>query len=121
MNNKGQVLVLFVLLIPVLLMLGAYIVDTSYISYHKNRLDGINQMVIKDSKEQELTKNEIEEYIKKNDDSIEIESINIANTKIEITLKKEIKSLFGIIIGKKNYKLVSTKTVEIPNSSVSTE
>lgn len=117
MNNKGQVLVVFILIIPLLLLLGAYIVDTSYISYHTNKLNGINSLIINDAKEKNLTITEIEEYVSINDKDIEIEVLEVTSTKIEISLKKEIKSLFGNIIGKKSYILTSVKTINITNNN----
>lgn len=116
MNNKGQVLVLFVLLIPFLLMLGAYIVDTSYISYHNIKVNGINDLVIEKISEENLNRIEIEEYIKRNDKELSIVKLNITDTKIEMTLKKEIKSIFGNIIGKSKYEILSTKTLNITNN-----
>lgn len=118
MNNKGQVLVLFVLIIPLLLLLGAYIVDTAYISYYTNQLNGLNSLVINEARKQELTIPEIEAYIRKNDSNVEIETLNVTNTEIEIILKKEIKSLFGIVIGKKSYILTSNKNIKITNSDL---
>lgn len=118
MNNKGQVLIFFVLIIPILLLGAAYIVDNTYIAYHINKLNGINSLVIKDASINNLTVDEIEEYIKKNDQDIKVESVMITNDKIEINLSKEIKSLFGIIIGKDTYTLKSSKTLDIFNENV---
>lgn len=118
MNNKGQVLVVFILIIPILLLGAAYIVDTTHISYHTNKLNGINSLVINDAKNKKLTAMEIEEYIKKNDSNIVIELLEISNSKIQIKLKKEIKSIFGNIIGKKSYVLTSSKTIEITENNL---
>lgn len=118
MNNKGQVLVVFILILPLLLLGGAYIVDTTYISYHTNKLNGINSLVIKAAKEKKLDVKEIHEYINKNDLNIKIEIVEITNNKIKIGLKKEIKSLFGNIIGKNKYVLISNKEIEITNNDL---
>lgn len=118
MNNKGQVLVVFILIIPLLLLGGTYIVDTAYISYHSNKLNGINSLVINSAVEKELTAIEIEEYIIKNDPNIEIQSLIVTSNRIELTLKKEIKSLFGNIIGKDSYVLISSKAIDIPNNDL---
>ena len=47
MNNKGQVLVLFIIILPILLLGCACLVDSSYMLYQKNRLDNINYDVMK--------------------------------------------------------------------------
>ena len=41
MNNKGQTLVLFVVLIPLILMLFAFVFDSAYISRKDTELEGI--------------------------------------------------------------------------------
>lgn len=118
MNNKGQVLILFVLIIPILLLGVTYIIDNIYISYHTNKLNGINSLVIKDAEINELDSEKIEKYIKKNDNDIEIELIKINENKIEIKLSKRIKSIFGIIIGKDSYTIKSSKTKVISNDNI---
>ena len=116
MNNKGQVLVLFILIIPVLMLGAAYIVDNIYISYHTNRLNNINSLVIKDTTINKLTEEDIVEYVNKNDADINVEVIYVDSNKIKITLTKRIKSIFGGIIGKSYYDLNSTKSLNLVNS-----
>lgn len=113
MNNKGQVLVLFVLIIPLLLLGAAYIIDNTYISYNTNKLNQINSLVIKDAAINKMTVEEIKEYIAKNDKDIEIDLVLVDSNKIEINLKKNINSLFGNIIGKSSYTLTSKKSLNI--------
>ena len=47
-----------------------------------------------------------------------IANLNITNEKIEITLQKKVKSLFGKIIGKDSYVLTSTRVVENTNNGL---
>ncbi len=117
MNNKGQVLVIFILIIPLLLVALAYVVDNTYIAYHMNKLNQLNYLVLNDASKMELTNAEISDYVHKNDSEVRVDEISITSNKIEIILKKEIKSIFGNIIGIKNYELVSKKniTVEVSN------
>ena len=93
-NNHGQVLVIFVILLPLLCLFAAYVVDASYISYEKNKLDNINEIV--------------SDYIASKSQII-IKKIDI-NNKIDIELEKEIKSIFGKIIGKNKYIIKSSIT-----------
>lgn len=118
MNNKGQVLILFVLIIPVLLLGAAYIVDNTYIAYNTNKLNGINSLVIKDAAINKMTADEIREYVKKNDKNIEVDFVFISDDKVEIKLKKEINSFFGNIIGKNSYTLTSTKSFDITDLDI---
>lgn len=113
MNNRGQVLIFFVLIIPLLILGAAYIVDNIYISYNTNKLNGINNLVIKDASINNMSEGEIREYIKKNDKDIKIEKIIMSNDKLQIKISKEIKSLFGRIIGKNTYNLTSSKEIDI--------
>lgn len=113
MNNKGQVLILFVLIIPILVLGAVYIVDNIYIAYNTNKLNQINSLVIKDISTNKLSIDEIEEYVKKNDNNIEVQFVLLSSNKVEITLKKNMKSLFGSIIGNNDYTLTSKKSVDI--------
>ena len=45
MNNKGQVLVLFILLLPVLFILFAYAIDKCYLLYQENSQKNIGNIV----------------------------------------------------------------------------
>ena len=118
MNNKGQVLIFFVLIIPILLLGAVYIIDNIYISYNTNKLNQINSLVIKDASIQKLTVDEIKEYINKNDENIEVEFISIDSSKIEIKLNKTIKSLFGSIFGNNVYTLTSSKSIDIMGEDI---
>ncbi len=118
MNNKGQVLVTFILIIPLLLIVAAFIVDNVYISYQMNKLNQLNYLILDDSKNEDLTTSEIEEYIYKNDKDIQIDLIVKTSDTIEITIRKNIKSIFGSIIGKDSYSLVSKKSINISNEDI---
>lgn len=113
MNKKGQVLILFVLIIPVLVLLSAYIVDNVYIAYNKNRLNQINELVIEDASKGILEIDDISEYVNKNDKDIDVKFVYLGDDEVEIILKKDIKSLFGRIIGQDNYSLTSDKKLKM--------
>ncbi len=115
MNNKGQALIFFVLILPLLLLLAAYIVDNTYIAYNTNKLNQINKLIVKDAVINKMTKEEIKEYVEKNDKDIKIDFMFVSSEKVELTLKKEIKSLFGSIIGKDHYTLTSKESFDYTN------
>ncbi len=115
MNNKGQALIFFVLILPLLLLLAAYIVDNTYIAYNTNKLNQINKLIVKDAVINKMTKEEIKEYVEKNDKDIKIDFMFVSSDKVELTLKKEIKSLFGSIIGKDHYTLTSKESFDYTN------
>lgn len=102
-NNHGQVLVVFVILLPLLFLFCAYIVDVSYVSYHKNRLENINILVtdyvLNNSN---IGADEIGRLVRQNDKEVMITKLNLEDN-IEIELEKEVKSIFGRLIGKNTY------------------
>ena len=61
-NNKGQVLVLFLLLLPIIIIFFVSIIDSSLMLYNKNKLENINNDILSSiNKKLDIT----EEYIKK--------------------------------------------------------
>ena len=101
MNNKGQTLVLFVVLIPLMLALFAFVIDSAYIVRKDTELEGIAtsslKSVIKDNK----SISEVKQVIKKNDNNIEIISFDDSI----IHLKNKINPIFGKVVGYDKYNL----------------
>ncbi len=110
MNKNGQVLIIFVMLIPVLLIAIAYAVDTSLIMYHKNKLDNLNDLVVDYIVKDDLPADKIKELIIKNDSEVKLTEL-ILDDEIRLELAKEVNSLFGNIIGKDKYLITSNKKV----------
>ena len=107
MNHKGQVFVLFVLLLPLFCMLAMYIVDNGIILYEKHQLEEINKLAISYAlMNRETTEDKVKEIIRKNEEDVDSIRVNIDES-VQIEIKKEIRSIFGIIIGKKNYEITS--------------
>ena len=104
MNKKGQSLVIFVLILPVIALLIAFFIDSSISIMEKNRLEGI----IKSNMNEALNSNiydaeKIKEAIKTNDDIYV--SVSIENDKLEIKANSNKKSVFGNILNFDYYKL----------------
>lgn len=115
MNNKGQVLVLFIMILPVLLLGAAVLIDSSYMVYQKNRLDNINYDVLNSLKDKtSLTEAEIEILISMNDAEIVNKDIVIDDT-ITIDNYIYVDSIFGKIIGFDEYKVSSSVSVNYIN------
>lgn len=107
MNNKGQTLVLFVLMLPIIIFIMLLVIDVSNMVITKQELNNINKMVLNyglDIIEEENIENKLEDMINKNISTNE-HTIKIDDGTIEIDLKKEIK---GIITKKKIYEVKST-------------
>ena len=113
-NRRGQVLVLFIMILPVLLIGIACLIDSSYMLYQKNRLDHINMDVLNSvGSDINTDEEEIERLILMNDAKIVNEDISIEKTdtmvsNIKIDNYIYIDSIFGKLIGFDEYKVKSS-------------
>lgn len=106
MGKKGQALVLFVMILPIIVMLFAYIFDQSLIIIENKKLESIAKDSITYMYE-EKGYSDIKNFIKENDKNIKIKNIDIDN--LSIKLEKNINSYFGKILGFDNYKIKQNK------------
>ena len=103
-NKNGQILILFVLLIPVFIMALALIFDSAFITLEDAKLSNIAKMALKDVIENNYTKEEVIAIIKKNDSSIVIKELSVGE-ETKIILRKDISSFFGQAVGYDHYEL----------------
>ena len=114
-NNRGQVLVLFIMILPVIFIGVACIIDSSYMMYQKNRLDNINRDVLNSVSDKiNLDEEEIRDLILLNDAEIVNVDISIDDT-ITIDNYILVDSIFGKIIGIDEYKISSSISVNYNN------
>ena len=95
MNNKGQVLVIFVILLPIFLMILTFIVDLGLLSIEKRKINNNTY----DAVEYYLENNNEENTIKlleNNLSDIKVE-INDTDSYVEISVLKEYKGIYNII------------------------
>ena len=107
MNNKGQTLVLFVLILPIIIFIMLLVIDVSNMFITKQELNNINKIVLNyglDIIEEENIDSKLEELINKNVLNNK-HTIRIDNGIIEIEIKKNIQ---GIVTKKKIYEVKST-------------
>ena len=84
LNNKGQSLVMFILIIPIFLLIMTLVYDVGNAIYEKNKLSNVSYMTI--------------QYGLDNIESIdenELISVLIENGEIEIKLTKDVKGIIG--------------------------
>jgi uncharacterized membrane protein SpoIIM required for sporulation len=96
MNNKGQTLVLMVVIIPIIIFILGFVIDYGIVITEKNKMYSIGTIAINEYKNKKIN---VEETIFKNDNKIMI--ISFKNN--ELTLEKKIDTIFSSIIGKKYY------------------
>ena len=107
MNKKGQALVMFVMLLPIILMLFAYVFDSAYIVLEENKLNDIAKKSLIYLENKDIEKVKI--FISKNNKNINIK--NIENNHIH--LKYDLKPIFGRFVGYDKYHLESIYESEI--------
>ena len=112
-NNKGQVLVLFLLLLPIIFAGISWIIDSSLMFFYKNKIDSINNDILSSiSKKTDVD----EEYIKMlynlNDENIIIDELSIDTSNIFIKIHKDIKPIFGRLIGINKYTVTTEKKIK---------
>ena len=100
MNKRGQVLVSFVIMIPLILLLISILIELSVISYNKIHLTSLTKTIIASCIENP-DKNDIINLYNKNgiDDEIDIN----LDSGIEIVFNHKIDSFLGKIIDKDDY------------------
>ena len=101
-NKKGQVLVTFITMIPIILLLIGSLIEYSLITYNKHKLNSLTKSIITSCIENPQ-KNDIINLYNKN--GIEADFNIIISDNIEIEFAYDIDSFLGKIIGKDHYKI----------------
>lgn len=108
LNNKGQTLVMFIILLPILFFVLTLVYDVGNAIYEKDRLSNTNYMVVEYAICNSLvSEDELVELINKNDDDISDITIMMIDNSVTIALTKDIKGIFGKMFG---FNLTSVKS-----------
>lgn len=100
MNNKGQSLISFVLIVPIILLILFMVYDIGNMVLLKEQLDNINYLVIDyglDKLNDVDLNNKLTEMINKNKDDIDKIEININDGEIKILLEDKIGNKLSLI------------------------
>lgn len=99
LNNKGQSLVLFVVLMPIILLMFVLVYDVMNAVYEKNRLSNTSYMVIDYALDNldGVNESDLVSLINKNVSGLSNIVVLIDNDKVNVTLSKDIKGVFGSI------------------------
>lgn len=120
LNNKGQALVMFVLLLPIFILIFVLVIDIGNLIVKQQNINNVNYLVIKDvlDKNFNITNEEIITLIKKNDNEIKEKdiNINIKNNLIYLKINKEYKGIFSHLINKNIYEINSYYKGEIKDN-----
>ena len=95
MNSKGQVLVIFVILLPIFLMIFTFVIDLGMLSIEKRKIDNNTY----DALEYYLESNNKDKTIKLIENNIDDVSVDIKDSEssVEISISKEYKGIYNII------------------------
>lgn len=121
LNNKGQTLIMFVLLIPLILLIMALVIDTSFVYKEKIKFQSITKTILRNTYDKRYEQN-FEEYVgnlyQKN--KINTDNLKIKVNENDIIVKNDYKinSIFGRIIGIKNYKIKLSFKVYKENNNI---
>ena len=102
MNKRGQTLILFVILIPILLGMAALVVDVGLIVSKNAGLREVSKTII-ESVYDDAREEEIKDLFIENDLPVESLEVTITSGGIRIQNEYEVDSIFGSIIGIKSY------------------
>lgn len=109
LNNKGQSLVLFIVIIPIILLFFVLVYDIGTAIYEKNRLSNTSYMVIDYALDNidKVDENDLISLITKNTNNLSNISVLIDDGKVNIKLTKKIKGVFGSAF---NFDLIEAKS-----------
>lgn len=115
MNKRGQTLIIFVMLIPVILTMAALVIDVGLLYYKKNEYMGIVEESIKEYfKNEDLTS--ALETLTLNGVSLDDVLVSATDETISVTLDTKVDSIFGKVIRINDYEIkiarVGTKDKE---------
>ena len=110
LNNRGQTLVLFVMLLPIMLLVMVLVFDIGKSIVEKQKLDNISFMIvsygIKHSKDDNID-GTLKELVTLNyKDATDVE-ILVKDDYVSVSLSGKVKGVFGNLVGKSNFKVRS--------------
>ena len=121
LNNKGQTLIMFILLIPLILVIMALVIDTSFVYKEKIKFQSVTKTIMKTTYKNKDTTDFNDKTInlyKKNGIDTNNIVIKVNSDSIVIKNQTKVKSIFGNIIGIKNYKVKFSYKIYKENESI---
>jgi hypothetical protein len=117
-NNKGQSLVMFVLIIPIFLLILTLVYDVGNAIYEKDRLSNTNYLTIEYGLNNidTITENDLKNLIEKNTSNLKYIYVTIEENQIEIKMEKDAKSIIGKMFNFNLVKIISHYKGKIINN-----
>lgn len=119
LNNKGQTLVVFILLLPVFLALCAFVIDVGLMSYENIKLKNTTKSILNSvTDKNKITKNAIIDLYKQNDINVDNLVLKIDENAIELENDYFISSIFGKILQIEEYEVRVKAKMNISNKEI---
>jgi len=121
LNNKGQTLIMFILLIPLILVIMALVIDTSFVYKEKIKFQSVTKTIMKttyENKDATDFNDKIINLYKKNGIYTNNIVIKVNSDSVVIKNQAKVKSVFGNIIGIKNYEVKFSYKIYKENESI---
>lgn len=117
-NNKGQSLVMFVLIIPIFLLILTLVYDVGNAIYEKDRLSNTNYLTIEYGLNNidTVTENDLKNLIEQNTSNLKYIYVTIEENQIEIKIEKDAKSIIGKMFNFNLVKIISHYKGKIKNN-----
>ena len=117
-NNKGQSLVMFVLIIPIFLLILTLVYDVGNAIYEKDRLSNTNYLTIEYGLNNidTVTENDLKNLIEQNTSNLKYIYVTIEENQIEIKMEKDAKSIIGKMFNFNLVKIISHYKIWSPFS-----
>lgn len=109
LNNKGQTLVLFVILLPLILLMLTLVYDFGNALYEKERMNNTSYIAINYGldKIKDINENDLIDLIMKNSSDMNKVDVLIENDTITIKLSKKVKGIIGKVF---NFDLIEVNS-----------
>lgn len=117
-NNKGQSLVMLVLIIPIFLLILTLVYDVGNAIYEKDRLSNTNYLTIEYGLNNidTVTENDLKNLIEQNTSNLKYIYVTIEENQIEIKMEKDAKSIIGKMFNFNLLKIISHYKGKIINN-----
>ncbi len=112
MNKKGQVLIAFILLLPIIFMFLGLLIDCGYLLLEKRNVDNNTKDALKYGlkivdEDEKIVESKIKKQLNSNIEDVKKLDIKIENKIIEINVEKTKKSIFTVIFSRYEYLITS--------------
>ncbi len=119
MNNKGQTLVIFIILLPMFLALCAFVIDVGLMTYENIKLKNTTKSVLNSVVDKnKINEEDIKKLYQKNKINIDNIEIIINDEIIQIKNQYFIDSLFGKILQIKEYEVRVNAKIDIKSKKI---